>query len=101
MADYLIWPWLERVPIVDDTTPANVSNSNAEIDAYHGKAVITASKFPLLYKWMVAMFKLPAVKETMFDLESHLRFSLSLKTSDPDYDMGLEDEPPLPSVARL
>ena len=87
--------------MVDDTTPANVSNSNPEIDAYHGKARIAASKFPQLYKWMVAMFKLPAVKETMFDLESHLRYALSHKLPDPDYDMGLEDEPPLPAVARL
>ena len=113
MVDYLIWPWIERLPMFDDyaattgtTTTATTTSSTGHTDSNtsptHTRAVgITSSKFPRLYCWMGAMFELPAVRETMFDLASHARFGRSQLTADPEYDMGLENEPPLPSSAKL
>ena len=117
MVDYLIWPWMERLPMFDDytttTTPATSNNESATTTSSAGNttdstpetntdtAGITSSKFPQLYHWMRAMFELPAVRETMFDLNSHRRFGRSQLMADPEYDMGLENEPPVPTAARL
>ncbi|KAL8581125.1 hypothetical protein ACOMHN_033573 [Nucella lapillus] len=119
MADYMIWPWFERLPMIDDqktsntachvkTPPTNTNTNTTTTPADTSHPVVDligvrASQFPRLHRWMLAMFTLPAVKATMFDLGSHRRFMLSQLTADPVYDMGLEDEPPLPhlSTAKL
>ena len=111
MVDYLIWPWLERLPIFDDYTATTTANNNTSSagntsnslppEANADTVGITASNCPQLYRWMRAMFELPAVRDTMFDLHSHRRFGRSQLTADPEYDMGLENEPPLPTAARL
>ena len=103
MVDYLIWPWIERLPMIKDSSnnPQSESKSNFQSNKNLFTSV-SSSAFPHLYKWMLAMFELPAVKETMFDVRSHQIFGRSQLTADPVYDMGLENEPPLPSVeARL
>ncbi|KAK7114863.1 hypothetical protein V1264_000849 [Littorina saxatilis] len=98
MADYLIWPWIERLPMFDDYT---ATSTNATPPTNTLEIGVTSSTYPRVYHWMEAMFQLPAVKETMFDLRSHGRFGRSQLTADPEYDMGLENEPPLPSVSKL
>ena len=82
--------------MLDDTSATTTTS-----DSFIGGNCIASSKFPLLYKWMTAMYTLPAVQETMFDLQSHARFGRSQLSADPEYDMGLEGEPPLPTSARL
>ncbi|XP_048254866.1 pyrimidodiazepine synthase-like [Haliotis rufescens] len=74
MLDFTAWPWFERSGVLEKVAP---------------KYAITESNFPNIAAWQKRMFELPAVKATMFDTESHLRFFASYKAGAPDYDYGL------------
>ncbi|XP_046563180.1 LOW QUALITY PROTEIN: pyrimidodiazepine synthase-like [Haliotis rubra] len=74
MVDFTLWPWFERDGVVEKVAP---------------KYAITENNFPNLAAWQKRMYELPAVKATMFDAESHLRFYASFKAGAPDYDFGL------------
>ncbi|KAL4234561.1 Glutathione S-transferase omega-1 [Mactra antiquata] len=75
MVDFMLWPWFERIGVVNAIVPATK---------------ITSEKFPRLSKWVEHMYQLPAVKMTMFDTDSHARFLTSLRVeNNPDYDYGL------------
>ncbi|XP_052815990.1 glutathione S-transferase omega-1-like [Mya arenaria] len=75
MADFMIWPWFERLPIVNQIVP---------------ETKITPDKYPRLAQWINSMYELPAVKETKFDVESHAHFLKTLRVDkNPDYDYGL------------
>lgn len=75
MADFMLWPWFERLPVVNAIVP---------------ETTITDSNFPRLSSWMRHMYELPAVKKTMFDKEHHAHFLKSLMVDkNPDYDYGL------------
>ncbi|KAK7498812.1 hypothetical protein BaRGS_00009904 [Batillaria attramentaria] len=105
MLDYLIWPWFERLTMFDDYTSLS-SHPDERITStvpedISGRPVVVATKYPRVFRWMASMFELPAVRDTMFDLMSHRRFGRSQLTADPEYDMGLDDEPPLPHLAKL
>lgn len=71
----MLWPWFERFPVVNAVVP---------------ETTITSSNFPRLASWIKHMYELPAVKQTIFDTESHTRFLTSLRIeNNPDYDYGL------------
>ncbi|XP_076449634.1 pyrimidodiazepine synthase-like [Babylonia areolata] len=123
MVDYMLWPWFERLPMLNEdndsndpsasrttttttttttqqTTPLQQDSLLQQVTDF-GPVGVSASQFPLLHRWMAAMFTVPAVRTTMFDLATHARFGRSQLTADPEYDMGLEGEPPVPSSAKL
>ena len=53
MADYLMWPWIERLYILTDHL----------------------SGFPVLSAWCAAMNDVPAVKECSYPTEWHKKFN--------------------------
>lgn len=75
MADFMLWPWFERLPVVNRIVP---------------ETAITPANFPHLNRWIEYMFKLPAVQNTMFDVDAHAHFLKTLRIdNNPDYDYGL------------
>lgn len=61
MADYLMWPWIERLEML-----ANLS------------------KFPVLLAWCAAMKDVPAVQECSYPVEWHKKFIEMHKAGNPD-----------------
>lgn len=61
MADYLMWPWIERLEML-----ANLS------------------KFPVLLAWCAAMSDVPAVQECSYPVEWHKKFIEMHKAGNPD-----------------
>lgn len=77
MIDFLIWPWIERLPVVAAAfREGNLSESN----------------FPHLYAWRESMMSLSAVKDTAFDHKTHQQFYKKIQEGSADaYDIGLEE----------
>ena len=76
MIDFLMWPHMERIPAV--------------FRHVEPKALVDGKTYPRLELWYQVMYKLPEVKATMFDDESHQKFLMSLKNKTFDmYDYGL------------
>ena len=60
MLDYLVWPWLEKVPMISkEFAPA---------------LPWTKDQFPVLYDWYKAMAEDPAVKECAYPLDWYKQF---------------------------
>lgn len=75
MIDYMMWPWFERLVVLAETVPAvNWSETS----------------FPRTYGWTKSMLADPAVKETFFDKETHVKFMASYLEGKPNYDIGLD-----------
>jgi len=76
MIDYLMWPHMERIPaIFRKLEPA---------------ALVNKESYPYLDAWYTCMYQLPAVKATLFDDESHMKFIMALANKTFDmYDYGL------------
>lgn len=71
MADYLIWPWMERLKIHFDLT-----------------------KFPVLSAYIAAMSDLPAVKDDSYPAEWHKKFMQGYSTGNPESQLvGIEEKP--------
>ena len=70
MADYLMWPWIERLYMLDDLT-----------------------KFPVLSAWCTAMTDLPAVKECSYPAEWHKKFFELYREGNPNSQLvGIEEK---------
>jgi len=70
MADYLMWPWIERLYMLDDL-----------------------SKFPVLSAWCAAMTNLAAVKECSYPVEWHKKFVELYREGNPDSQLvGIEEK---------
>ena len=52
---------------------------------------ITAEEFPRMHKWIRSITKVPAVKDTMFSPEMHLKIWELWKNGIVDYDYGLDE----------
>ena len=63
MADYLMWPWMERLYML-----------------YTGNL----SKFPVLSAWCAVMSDLPAIKDDSYPAEWHKEFFESYCTGNPE-----------------
>lgn len=75
MADYLIWPWLERLYILTD----------------HFKTDL--GKFPVLSAWCAAMSDVPAVKECSYPAEWHKKFLEGYSTGNAEAQLyGIEEK---------
>lgn len=61
MADYLMWPWIERLYMLADL-----------------------SKFQVLLAWCAAMSDVPAVQECSYPVEWHKKFIEMHKAGNPD-----------------
>ena len=71
MADYLIWPWIERLYLLTDL-----------------------SKFPVLSAWCAAMSDLPAVKKDSYPAEWHKKFiEMSKDRISASQLIGIEEKP--------
>ncbi|OWF35357.1 glutathione S-transferase omega-1-like [Mizuhopecten yessoensis] len=75
MLDYFVWPWFERMGVFSAILP--------------GVDPMPAKQFPKLTAWVEVMKSLPAVKETMFDIPTHVAFYKGYAAGKPDYDVGL------------
>ena len=69
MADYLMWPWMERLKIYHDLT-----------------------KFPVLSAYIAAMSDLPAVKEDSYPAEWHKKFTEGYLSGNPESQLVGIDE---------
>lgn len=75
MMDYMIWPWLERLPMWN---------------LVHGDLIkISLDNTPLLTKWCEMMMKDEAVQESYISPENHTIHLRSRLAGHPDYDMEL------------
>jgi glutathione S-transferase len=75
MLDYMIWPWVERLPIFKLTLPAAYDYDAAK------------KQHPKLEKWRQAMKEDPAVKANFLTPEIHHKFIVSHFAGSPDYDI--------------
>ncbi|XP_069952610.1 pyrimidodiazepine synthase isoform X1 [Cherax quadricarinatus] len=73
MLDYMIWPWAERLPMVE-----MIARNNG---------VLTQDRFPKMLSWMDFMKNDAAVKVSFISPENHLKFINSHLEGRPDYDM--------------
>jgi len=73
MLDYMIWPWMERVPAFSIVTKGLVNNP--------------LENFPKLAKWYTAMEKDEAVQESFLAPEIHAKFIHGYFNGNPEYDM--------------
>ena len=74
-ADYMIWPWLERLEAV-----------KLERNMDFGE-----TKFQKLSAYIERMKQLPAVKKCLIPTEIHANFYKTMFSSDnPDYDLGID-----------
>ncbi|XP_045129964.1 pyrimidodiazepine synthase-like isoform X2 [Portunus trituberculatus] len=74
MLDYMIWPWMERLPVVEK---------------FCDQAVLTENCYPKLFSWREEMQKDSAVKATCISPEVHYKYLLTSLSGFPDYDMEL------------
>ena len=74
MVDYHMWPWFERLPALQELT---------------GEVMVDPKLFPKLQRWMEAMLKAPAVRESWLPASLHMQFMMSFATGTPNYDAGL------------
>ncbi|XP_021964953.1 pyrimidodiazepine synthase [Folsomia candida] len=75
MLDYMIWPWIERVPVMKLSTDPDIFDFE------------TAKKDnPNLESWRNAMKEDDAVKQYYLSAENHLKFIKSFLVGKADYD---------------
>ena len=75
--DFCIWPYLERTEAMEKLT---------------SEFVITKEEFPRMHQWIRLMKEVPAIKETMFSAEVHLKVWEIYKNGSENYcDYGLDE----------
>ncbi|XP_078375297.1 glutathione S-transferase omega-1-like isoform X2 [Oculina patagonica] len=75
MADYLMWPWIERLYIMTELRERHVN------------------KFPMFSAWCAAMSELPAVKEDSYPAEWHKKFYEGYFAGNPESQLfGIEEK---------
>ncbi|KAI9560858.1 hypothetical protein GHT06_011812 [Daphnia sinensis] len=74
MADYMIWPWMERLPTLPILS--------------QGKFKVELENFPNLAKWINDMKEDSAVKESYISPENHARFITGFLSGNPDGGYG-------------
>ena len=74
--DFCIWPHLERLQVV-----AKLAT----------EFTITEEEFPRMRRWIELITTVPAVKETIFPPEIHMKRWQQMKSGIFDYDLGLEE----------
>jgi len=89
MLDYMIWPWMERLP--------NVNHFYKKIDLSLGDLSII---IPNLAKWIVAMKKDKAVMATIIEDSVHFQYRKTYITGSPYYDL-LEQSNEVSTVSSL
>ncbi|CAL8102293.1 unnamed protein product [Orchesella dallaii] len=75
MLDYMIWPWIERIPIFKSKVPDLFDYDAAK------------KQNPHLEKWRQAMKKDAAVAKYLLSTEIHLQFVDSFLSGSPNYDL--------------
>jgi len=75
MVDYMIWPWIERLPIMKSFFPDLNDYENAK------------KENPKLEQWRQAMKEDSAVKEFFLSPETHIQFAQSFLAGNPNYDL--------------
>jgi len=75
MLDFMIWPWMERLPAFPIITKGLISNP--------------CEKFPKLTEWWADMEKDEAVQESFLAPEIHAKFVHGYFMGSPDYDMDI------------
>lgn len=75
MLDFLLYPHYERIEAIRTGFHADL---------------MPMDKFPKLNAWVLRMQTVPAVKETMFDTQTHIGFYKSYGSGKTDYDIGLK-----------
>ncbi|XP_068230811.1 pyrimidodiazepine synthase-like [Palaemon carinicauda] len=73
MLDYMIWPWGERLPVIELMLEAEFEKS----------------RFPKMKTWMDDMKEDPAVKAIFISPEVHKTFLEGAFSGNPDYDMKI------------
>ncbi len=71
MNDYMIWPYVERLPVVKHLT---------------GYDPAPKDKFPKINAWIEVMKTTPGVKATIQEDRLHISFIQSVRDNKPNYD---------------
>lgn len=74
MLDYMIWPWMERIPVAQKFASDVIGH-------------LPDDRFSKLLAWMEDMKKDPAVKATYISPETHYKYLQTSLAGSPDYDM--------------
>ncbi|ODN04195.1 Pyrimidodiazepine synthase [Orchesella cincta] len=75
MLDYMIWPWIERIPILKSKVPDLFDYDAAK------------KQNPHLENWRQGMKKDPTVAKFLISPEDHLQFVDSFLSGSPNYDL--------------
>ena len=77
MTDYMIWPWIERLPIM--------------VLCWHGEKFDVPSSLQQYNGWVEKMLQVPAVKQYAVTTDQHFQFrqEMMTKTKDWNYDFLL------------
>ncbi|KAK7112179.1 glutathione S-transferase omega-1-like [Littorina saxatilis] len=71
--DYMIWPWLERLPVL--------TQYNSDVNM---------TSFPLVRQWREEMLRLPEVQKCLFSTDHHVEFYAKWRGGDQTaFDIGL------------
>lgn len=71
--DYMIWPWLERLPVL--------TQYNSDVNM---------TSFPLVRQWREEMLCLPEVQKCLFSTDHHVEFYAKWRGGDQTaFDIGL------------
>uniref|UniRef100_A0A8C1XKE6 Glutathione S-transferase omega n=1 Tax=Cyprinus carpio TaxID=7962 RepID=A0A8C1XKE6_CYPCA len=80
MIDYMMWPWFERMEMMD------LNNTHAD-NFFILSSCLDGT--PQLKKWTEHMLEDPPVKATVFSTDNYKVFYKSYMEGTPDYDYGL------------
>jgi len=76
MTDFMIWPWNERLPILDQIRPGEGFEVPKSLKNYN--------------KWLNGMLEDPAVKEYALSIENHVEFMKQMRSASTNYDFLLQ-----------
>lgn len=73
MADLMVWPWMERLPVLNVMFP--------------GEGLVIPGELKSLKNWITAMWAVPAVAVYGIKPEDHVKFYAGYASGNPPYDM--------------
>merc|ERR1711915_1167084 len=76
MTDFMIWPWNERLPILNQFFPGEGYEVSHSLSNYE--------------KWLNGMLKDPAVKDYALSIDNHVEYMKQMRSDSTNYDFLLQ-----------